>query len=117
MSLCLKIGHYLNKSTTKSRSVAYFILVANELINIVFFFYFKELCIEDHHLMEHCLAIFSIHLPSLAELFLTIFSLNKGPHIRQFCHLSNSWLLNIYCTCNKLHIFMYLQRNYIAEHR
>ena len=30
------IGHYHNKSTTKSRSVAFFILVANELINIVF---------------------------------------------------------------------------------
>ena len=77
MSLCLKIGHYLNKSTTKSRSVAYFILVANELINIVFF-YFKELCIEDHHLMEHCLAIFSIHLPSLTELLLDHFFFKQG---------------------------------------
>ena len=35
MSLCLMIGHYQNKSTTKSRSIVYFILVANELINIV----------------------------------------------------------------------------------
>ena len=35
MSLCLMIGHYHNKSTAKSCSVVYFILVANELINIV----------------------------------------------------------------------------------
>ena len=35
MSLSLMISHYHNKSTTKSRSVVYFILVANELINIV----------------------------------------------------------------------------------
>ena len=69
------ISHYHNKSTTKSRSVVYFILVANELINIVLILFQRVLYRRQ---MEHCITVFSIHLPSLTELLLEHFIFKQG---------------------------------------